>query len=101
VLAELETDFPHLVLSRDIKLGKLIGTGGYAEVYEGTLKVVNSRNKTKVAVKRFRFISTREEEFTKVCTSCSLIICGHVIMIITRRLRENWVYGRGLSTRMY
>jgi serine/threonine protein kinase len=66
VLAELVTGFRRLVLSRDVELGRKIGLGGYADVYEAQLKVENSSETRRVAVKRYRFIVSKEKEFAKV-----------------------------------
>jgi serine/threonine-protein kinase RIO1 len=72
VLEELVTGFQRLVLSRDIKLGSLLGTGGYAEVYEGVLTVEKTGKEMKVAVKRFRLVLSKEKEFAKVCRELGL-----------------------------
>jgi serine/threonine protein kinase len=66
VLAELVTGFRRLVLSRDIDLGQKIGLGGYADVYEGELKIECTGERKKVALKCFRFMVSKEKEFAKV-----------------------------------
>ena len=63
----------------DIKLGGRIGMGGYADVYEATLlrfKPTPSQNFTvnTIAVKVFRVVLSKEEDFAKVCPCCSVFI---------------------------
>jgi hypothetical protein len=51
----------------------LIGTGGYADVFEGALKVDKKRKREKVAVKRLRLVLSKEKEFAQVCRACAVI----------------------------
>jgi RIO-like serine/threonine protein kinase len=66
VLVGFDIGVRRLVLSRDIDVGQVIGLGGYADVYEGELRIAYSGAKKRVAVKCFRFIESKEKEFTKV-----------------------------------
>ena len=71
VFEGLVTGLRRLVLTSDVKLGNKIGIGGYADVYEGTIKYVkpNGRKKyavDKVAVKVFRVMFSKEKEFAEV-----------------------------------
>ena len=72
VFKGLVTGLRRLVLTSDVKLGNKIGIGGYADVYEGTIKYMkpNGRKRyavDKVAVKVFRVVLSKEKEFAEVC----------------------------------
>ena len=63
---EIVTGLRRLVLTEEVTLGNILGIGGYAEVYEGQLFVATTNEWKKVAVKRFRFIMSKEKEFAEV-----------------------------------
>lgn len=98
VFGELVTGFQHLVLHEDIELGKKIGMGGYADVYEATLqlfKPIPSTNLAvnKVAVKVFRVFLSKEEDFAKVCLYClvhSVIVTVIFYMQMFKRELRIW-----------
>ena len=71
VFKGLVTGLRRLVLTSDVKLGNKIGIGGYADVYEGTIKYMkpNGRKRyavDKVAVKVFRVMFPKESDFAEV-----------------------------------
>ena len=66
VQREIVTGLERLVLTDDVILDNLIGMGGYAEVYDGTLLVPGETERRRVAIKRFRVIMAKEKEFAKV-----------------------------------
>jgi hypothetical protein len=103
VLEGLVTGLRRLVLSREVELGRVIGLGGYADVYEGILRDEKTGETKKIAVKRFRMILSKEKEFAKVeavCLDCDTNPMFTLVHSVTLSfLPENCVFGRGLITR--
>jgi RIO-like serine/threonine protein kinase len=101
VLAELVTGFQRLVLSRDVDLGQKIGLGGYADVYEGELKIECTGERKKVALKCFRFMVSKEKEFAQVRRALTDDCKSFILIAVaaSRCLRESCVYGLGLTMR--
>jgi hypothetical protein len=58
-------EFEHLQLSDSITVSKLVGSGGFADVFDGSMTIDGSKQK-KVAVKRFRVIYKKEENAFQV-----------------------------------
>ena len=68
-LQELLARLDHLQLTNAVKVGKVSGLGGYADVFEGVLRVKSTKGITKVAVKKFQVILGKgEQEFVQVRT---------------------------------
>jgi hypothetical protein len=66
VVEELLAGLEDLQVSKLVTVGHVRGCGGFADVYDGWMKVKGSKQKKKVAVKRFRVILNKEEEAVKV-----------------------------------
>ena len=67
---ELIARLEHLRLDGTVKVGSIVGFGGYADVYRGTLRMRRTKDVKKVAIKKCRIIFTKEEEeFVEVFTS--------------------------------
>ena len=63
---DLIAGLDHLQLFKAVKIGKLRGSGGFADVHEGSMKVKDRKDKMKVAVKKFRVLLNKEEQVVKV-----------------------------------
>jgi hypothetical protein len=67
-LEELLAGLAQFQLTDSVKLGRVRGLGGNADVYDGTMTSPTTETK-RVAVKKFRVMVTEEETFVKVlCT---------------------------------
>ena len=66
VLQRIIASIQRLNLPQDVKIGKVIGLGGFADVYEGELFNVDGIAGKKVAVKRFRILMEKEKKFANV-----------------------------------
>ena len=62
VLSQLQ----HLDISSNLSIGKMKASGGFADVYEGSLRVKGRKDKQRVAVKRFRVFADDDKDFVKV-----------------------------------
>ena len=66
ILQELIVGLEHLMLPDPVELGHIKDFGGSAEVHEGFLPNSKYGGKRVVAVKRFRVVLEREEDFARV-----------------------------------
>ena len=64
IIQELMTGLQHFQISKAITVGRPRATGGFADVYDGWLKVQGGAQK--VAIKKFRVIVNEEEKVAKV-----------------------------------
>ena len=69
VLVLTQTLGASLLSNDDVRLGRIRGIGGYADVYDAMMHVAETGRWVKVAVKRFRVILENDWKFAKVCMS--------------------------------
>lgn len=62
ILSQLQ----HLDQSSNLTIGKMKASGGFVDVYEGSLRVKGRKDKQRVAVKRFRVFADDDKDFVKV-----------------------------------
>jgi hypothetical protein len=66
VFQELLTKLNRFVLPNEIKLHHLVGFRGFADVFDADMRILETDETRRVAVKRFRIVLRAAEEFAKV-----------------------------------
>ena len=65
-LNDLLAGLQQLDLTNNLKIGRMKASGGFADVYEGLLRLKDKKEAKKVAVKRFRVFVDGNRDFAKV-----------------------------------
>ena len=66
----------HLQIDGTVRVGQARATGGYADVYDGTVRMRGGNETTKVAIKKCRVIVEEEHKFATVLRFDSIFMCG-------------------------